>query len=828
MDAEEASVTASSPDVDQKRQGVLAAFGEFALHSEDLTAVLTEACRLVSEALGTTRAKVMEIEAEDKVLFVRAGVGWAPEVVGQLRLPMSESSSETFAIGKGVPVISPDIRTETRFEYADFLKEGGVVALANVPIILPGGRAYGLLQVDATEPRDFGPDDTEFLRTYATLLSGAIDRLLKTQALRESEQRLRSTYEHALVSIAEVGPDGRFLRLNEQLPLITGYSKEELLELTFGDITHPDDRAADEDQFRQLMAGEIDTYTRVKRHIHKDGSIIWAELAASRVDDMQGRPLYAVRVAIDVTERRRAEEDQLARARAEAASRAKTEFLATMSHEIRTPLNGIIGYTELLLDQHLTAEQRRLAGRIEFAGAALLTVVNDILDLSRIEAGQIELHPQPFLLRALIGNAVSIVAELAERKGLAIEVDLDPDLPATMNGDEARIRQVLLNLLNNAVKFTEEGHVRLHVECQGTLLKCDEIRFSVTDTGIGIPEDQHQRVFERFLQVDQSNARGYGGTGLGLAISKRLVEAMGGKIGLESQLDQGSTFWFVIPQRRAVDKIVAPESITAVEPASQAVKPGRILLVEDLEHNRDLAQMILTKAGHEVDTAEDGMKAVAAVQARAYDLVLMDVQMPVMDGITATWRIRELDHSAAQVPIVAMTANVLPHQVRAFGEAGMNDHVGKPFKRAELLETVSTWLARSRSDREGTPAPLTVKESAGNTGLEELKDLMGSEWVESGLRMLMQQIKETFRDEASAVADPQALASRAHRIVSHAALLGFMELSELCRRLEEACTGEAELSEIFREAGAEARAAYHRAGRALVDLAPPQGSPSHR
>ena len=439
------------------------------------------------------------------------------------------------------------------------------------------------------------------------------------------------------------------------------------------------------------------TFVTEVRVAGEDGVVRWLQCFGRAYYDPSGRAVRVIGLNLDATERKNAElalqaaktAAEAARLEAERASLAKTDFLAAMSHEIRTPLNAVIGFTDLLARaERLAPDLRRHAELARSSGSALLTVVNDILDFSKVEAGAIDLEHRAFAPAALADNGLSIVRGLAAAKGLSVIARIDPDLPRSLLGDEARLRQILLNLLNNAVKFTRRGSVTLAVRHAGTTAAGETIRFSVTDTGIGIPQAKQHRLFERFSQVDNSVGRDFGGTGLGLAISRRLVELMGGTIGVASDDGEGSTFWFTVTLPRAADVAAA----IAAQPVAAPQATGRILLVEDVEINQELARLVLEAAGHTVEVVADGAAAVMAVEDGVFDLVLMDVQMPGMDGITATRMIRRLKGACANVPVIAMTANVLPAEVRQFREAGMDDHVGKPFDRAVLYDTIARWL----------------------------------------------------------------------------------------------------------------------------------------
>jgi len=539
-----------------------------------------------------------------------------------------------------------------------------------------------------------------YLGRFGTLVDVTDTKRAEAEA-RENEQRYRFIADNAAEMIARVAIDGEVRYVSPGSMRVFGYTPEEHMRQTPQDMTHPDD-------IQRVGAAIMDMVMNRKTHLdeplryrakHKNGEWIWIESNPTLILDAHGVPIETIDVIRDVTQAMLSKTElEDAKQRAETAATAKSAFLANMSHELRTPLTSIVGFSRLLGErQDLPQDALHYAKRISDASEALLTIINDVLDFSKLEAGQVSLEALPLSLPRLLEETTGFIAMQAAAKGVEVRVRIAPATPNMIVGDVARLRQVLVNLLSNAVKFTDHGAITVQTAYRRTKAG-GRLKISVTDTGSGVASENLPRLFGRFSQADVSINRTHGGTGLGLAISKGIVETMGGKIGVDTKPGEGSTFWFVIPAEAAAAR---PEH--AAPSQIEECPPLRLLIVDDTPVNRELVRLILSPLGMEVQEASGGAEGVSAALAKPFDVILMDVRMPGIDGLEATRMIRATSPFNRATPILALTADVEPDNARACLEAGMNDVLAKPIVPQVLLSKILEW-AQAGSDAEQTRA----------------------------------------------------------------------------------------------------------------------------
>ncbi len=543
---------------------------------------------------------------------------------------------------------------------------------------------------------------------------------------KEAEEKLQMS-DLALNTISQgvgiTSPEGRFLSINNAFAWITGYEKSEMVGRTYdflhGPLTEPSALAAIRRSFENggRFFGELINY-------RKDGTTFWNELTLLPVTDTNGSPIQIICVVRDITAQKRAAEElaehrnhleklvfsrtaELAEAKdaAEAASRAKSAFLANMSHELRTPLNGIMGMTDLALRRATNSQQIEQLTKSAHASRHLLAIINDILDISRIEAGRLTLLESDFSLLQIIDDTFRMHEQRAEAKGLKLIMKLAPSLPDLLCGDALRLKQTLINFIDNAIKFSERGEISVSAlaieEDSHSLL----LRIAVKDQGIGLTPQQQSRLFQPFSQADESTTRKYGGTGLGLNIARRLAKLMGGDAGVDSQPGAGSTFWITARLKRSHALRQKEEHAPTEAPLqtlSRHFKGYRVLVAEDDLLNQEVIRFLLEDADLRADIVSNGQEAVEHARSNRYNLILMDVQMPVMDGLQASRQIRALP-GLENIPVLAMTANAFEEDREGCLAAGMNDHLGKPVAPEALFTRLLYWLQRSRNSQASPP-----------------------------------------------------------------------------------------------------------------------------
>ena len=705
-----------------------------------------------------------------------------------------------------------DARKDDRVKHLSHVEENkGIRFYAGVNLKSSNGYKIGTVCVADRHPRELTYEQKQALLLVADQTMILLEARKKNHELRKELEEIVSNkvketqrqllqkqieYNELLRAIqksnavVEFSPDGTIQTVNDNFLKMVGYTRNELTGKNREILIYEDQKAKNLELWTALQNGNFKS-GRVNRR-NKDGSAVWIQASYNPIFDEHNKIKKIIKIGQDITREIEAEKSLLrSKELAEKLNIQKDNFIANISHEIRTPIHAILGFTELLLEQEKDLFKKNYLESVKTAGDNLLYIINDILDLSKIEAGIIQLDKEPFDLLLTVDKVFSILHLKAHQKKLSFKYHIHPEVATILIGDKNRLTQILINLLGNAIKFTSSGSVDLHINTAAHQKDHTRLTFKIVDTGIGIPEDKKDSIFDRFSQADEETSRNYGGTGLGLNISQQLIQRQGGKIWVESREGEGSVFIFELPFKTAKSNFKPLSKVHMVLPGGK--KQGHILLCEDNELNQKLIKAILLEKGYTIDLAENGQKGIDLFKVNNYDLVLMDIQMPLMDGYEATQKIRHELNSP--VPVVALTANFLLMEKTKCLQIGMNDYLPKPFTKEDILNKVDQWV-NSREEK--------LQENSGENlngqvfSLDILEELSGGDkqFQEEMLTLFLHQSKTTFSElkRFSEIEDLNGIRSTAHKFKSSFGIIGAN--SDLLDELENVPDDEPDFSAI--------------------------------